>query len=439
MSEDLQKRYDHNSKIFLISYIFMGILSGITGDALMTYLNQVAPAIATSFATTMGLATLLTAFLVLCIPKIGYKKVLISGPIACIIGLVAVSMITNTIGIGIVTLLLMSGVCLFDAVLPPFLTQYTSPQKRDVMFSRVMYTNVIGMTIATFSGGSLIVWRFAAKLGVPYEQAKILTGDVAAFNQVQQAAYIGAHKDVLLMFVIVTALALIPLFFLKEVKSDYSEETKEKKGINWSVLANKYVILFLVYNLLIRFGASLIVPYFSIFLSSLGIDRSTVSQLVTAQYVAMVLFMMASPLVVKKFGKVIALGLLSALSIPFMILIANGDKFGSGMVLAVGLGLFFRSGFMNAANPISQSLPMEFVTKELRPAYSSILFICQSIGQTLAGIFTASFLFNDKFFGADGYRLAYYIAAVLYVIATVLLVTKFTKKYNRSETEKEAA
>ncbi|NEU05415.1 MULTISPECIES: MFS transporter [Clostridium] len=439
MSEELKKRYKHNSNMFIISYIFMGIMSGMAFDALVTFLNQAAPSVAASYSTYMGIATLLTAGLVALAPKLGYKKILISGPVLTILALVLVNVTGNTFVIMFVTLSLLAGVVLFDAILPPFLTQYTSVEERDKVFSRTLYTNVIGMTLATFSGGMLIVSRFASRLGITYGEAKSLSANIDGFTEAQNFAYTLAHKDVLLMFLIVGVLALLPLLLLKEVKADYevSTEGDTKQKIDWKVLGNKYALLYLVYNFLTRFGASLITPYFSVFLGTLGIDRSTVSTLVTAQYAAMVIFMIFSPWLSKTFGRVVSIGALAALSIPFMLIIGNGDKFGSMMVLAVGIGLFFRSGLMNAANPIVQSLPMEFVTKELRPAYSSIIFLSQAVAQTLAGIFTAAFLFNSAFFGQGGYRIAYYITAVIYSIATIIILTQFTKKFNRPKVKND--
>lgn len=43
------------------------------------------------------------------------------------------------------------------------------------------------------------------------------------------------------------------------------------------------------------------------------------------------------------------------------------------------------------------------------------------------GLFTEFYLFNTP----NGYANAYYIAAVIYVIASVLLLVFFAKKYNR--------
>ena len=437
MNEELLKRYKHNSKMFFLSYLFMGILSGIVNDTLITFLKQAQPGIANSYTIYSGIAILLTSALVAVISKVGYKKILVSGGVISIVGLVLVSFTRGWLSVSCITLALLLGLSLFDCVLPPFLTQYTTEEERDKVFSRTMYSNVAGMAIASYTGGMLIVWRFAARMGIGYAEAEALSSKAAEFTSAQNAAYISAHTDILLIFVVMAVLGTIPLLLLKEVKEDYSAQSEDgkKAKIDWKVLCNKYALLYLVYNSLIRFGASLIVPYFTIFLGTLGIGRAVVSKLVAVQTLAMVIFMVFSPWFSKKFGRVTSISALSLLSIPFMLIIGNGDKFGSMMVLAVGAGLFFKSGLMNAANPIVQSLPMEFVTKELRPAYSSVIFVSQSVVTILAGLFTAGFLFNDKFLGASGYRIAYYVTAVLYLIAIGVLATQFTKKFNRPQTE----
>lgn len=141
----------------------------------------------------------------------------------------------------------------------------------------------------------------------------------------------------------------------------------------------------------------------------------------------MVIFLLISPWVVKKVGNVIALGGLALLSIPFMLIIAKGKMFGSCMVLAVGIGLFFRSGFMNCANPLMNSLPMEFVPKNVLPAYNSLIFVAGGVTSIIAGLFTKYFLFKIP----GGYSKAYYVTAVIYVLASILLIVVYNKKYNR--------
>ena len=147
----------------------------------------------------------------------------------------------------------------------------------------------------------------------------------------------------------------------------------------------------------------------------------------------MVIFLFISPWVVKKLGNVIALGGLALLSIPFMLIIANGKIFGGAMVFAVGAGLFFRSGFMNCANPIMNSLPMEFISKNTRPAYNSLIFVAGGVTSIIAGQFTKFFLFKIP----GGYSKAYYITAVIYTLAAILLLVVYTKKYNRHKNDKK--
>jgi len=94
-----------------------------------------------------------------------------------------------------------------------------------------------------------------------------------------------------------------------------------------------------------------------------------------------------------------------------MLIIANGAMFGAYKVVAIGMALFLRSGFMNASQPVQQSLPMEFVSKEMRPVYSSIIFIIQGSAQFIAGGLGMKFLFTRP----EGYALAYYVTGIIYI------------------------
>ncbi|MFD3156055.1 MFS transporter [Haloimpatiens sp. FM7330] len=439
MSEEV-KRHKHNSWMFILAYVFMGILGGVALDTMVTFLDasEATKGIAASMAIIMGVGFYGGAALLLVIPKLGYKKVMAFGPISIVIGLLLITKVQSVALVAIAASIVMIGVCMFDAVLSPFLSCYTTEEERPKVFSTTIWTNIAGMVVGTYVGGKIISTRFATRLGIGYGEAKTLTEKVADFNPTQLAAYVGAHKDALLIFAVVAALALIPILMVKEDAKDYKVVKKEKKEkINWSAFFNKYIILYVVFIFLIRFGASLITPYYSVFLSRMGIDRSTTSTLISSQHFAIVLFVFASPWIVKKFGRVISLGGLALMSIPFMLLIANGSAFGSHMVMAVGLGLFLRAGFMNAAQPVQQSLPMEFVSKEARPAYNSVIYVAQGLAQVVAGILGKQFIFSKP----GGYGTAYYVTGVIYAIAAIMLLVIFTKKYNRlsSDDKKEQA
>lgn len=434
----MDKRFKRNSWMFIVAYIFMGILGGVSLDTMVTFLDasSATKGIAASMSIIMGVGFYGGAALLLVVPKLGYKKILALSPISIVIGILIITKFESVTLVAIAASVIMIGVCMFDAILSPFLSCYTSEEKREKIFSTTLWTNIAGMVFGTWSGGKLIASRFASRLNIDYAQAKALTGKIADFNPEQLSAYVGAHKDALLIYAVVAAITLIPILFIKEVDTDYKKVKNadgKKEKINWSAFFNKYIILYVVFSFLIRLGASLITPYFSVFLSRMGIDRDTTSQLISYQYFAMVIFIFVSPWIVKKLGRVISLGGLALCSIPFMLIIANGAAFGGNMVMAVGLGLFFRSGFMNAAQPVQQALPMEFVTKEARPAYNAVIYVAQGLAQVIAGILGKQFLFNKP----NGYSIAYYVTGTIYAIAAIMLIVVFTKNYNRPKVKEE--
>ena len=73
---------------------------------------------------------------------------------------------------------------------------------------------------------------------------------------------------------------------------------------------------------------------------------------------------MIGPKVMERLGHAKTLGIFVVLAMPFMLIIANGDKFGKYTVLITGIALFFRSGLANLAEPVESSLPMEMVEED---------------------------------------------------------------------------
>ena len=152
--------------------------------------------------------------------------------------------------------------------------------------------------------------------------------------------------------------------------------------------------------------------------------------MVSISYAAIVLFMLFTPYVVKKLGTVGTICFTVLLSVPFMLIIANGDRFGKAMIPMVGIGLFMRAGLANLGSPAESSLSMMIAPKHLRPAFTSVVNFMAGIVSIVSGNFTGKFLFATQ----EGYRSAYYIAAALYFLAALVMVTLF-QKYNRKEEE----
>ena len=444
------KRHIWNIWMFIISFTLSNIISGVIYDVYINYLQEVARPVAISFWSYYGYATFISAIMVLLVSKIGYKWTLLFCPATCFVALLSVLYIDIPIIYQITSVLSLVGLQLHYAILAPYIATHTNLGNKTVWYSRTYWIGYAGWVVMTFFGGLLTVARFAARLGQPFSVARTLTKDIEKLAPMMKAIYVNANEDVLLLTAIIAGISLLPILFIKEKKEDYKdfEENSKQNEINNNhtvrdrlvvikikfkqaskYLTNKYVLSYIIYWALINFGMGLFSPYYTVFLNrNLHIDRVTASLLVSLSYIALVLFMIFTPKAVKKFGQIITLAGVSLLSIPFMILIANGDKFGIYVIPVVGFSLFMRSGLMNLGYPVDSALPMEIVPKSLRPTMSFLVNSIAGVVSIFAGWYTGNVLFLDQ----SGYRTGYYIAAICYVIGCTLLLVIFTKKYNRS-------
>lgn len=436
--KDWDKRWKYNCAIFIISYIFMGAVTGITNDSYVSYLNLTVPDVVKALPMYASIATFIMAMMLLLVHKLGYKKIILFAPIVLIGSLLCCIYSTDGKVILISNILVNIGAGLFDFIYPLMFTSYTPKEKRISMFSRVMYCNLISQSILTFLNGKIVVWKFSKYLGISYDKASILSENSSALNSTQLGYYINSYQFALWIAIVFTVLGLACLFFLREKVEDYretEEEIEARKSENkftFKVFCNKYIIMWVVIFSIVRFGALLVTPYFPIYLNNfLHISRGTVSTIITFQTLSMVLGFLATPYLEKKFGSIVTISLTTIICIPLMLIMANGYIFGGNVAWIIGIVLFLRSGFANTSGPIQQSLPLTFVPKNLVPAYSSFIMVSNSIVGIFAGLYARySLLQTDA-----GYGNAYYIASALYFIASVMLLIVFYKKYNRGLSE----
>ncbi|MBZ6006439.1 MFS transporter [Paraclostridium bifermentans] len=434
------KRWKYNCAIFIISYIFMGAVTGITNDSYISYLNLTVPDVVKALPMYTSIGTFIMAMMLLLVHKLGYKKIIVFAPVVLIGALLSCIYSSNGKVILVANILVNVGAGLFDFIYPLMFTSYTPKEKRISMFSRVMYCNLISQSILTFLNGKIVVWKFSKYLGISYDKASALSENASKLTSTQMSYYINSYEFALWIAIVFAVLALGCLFFLREKVEDYRETEEEiaarkaENKFSLKVFCNKYIIMWVVIFSTIRFGALLITPYFPIYLNNfLHISRGTVSTIITFQTVAMVLGFLAAPYLEKKLGSIVTISLSMILCIPLMLIMANGTIFGGNIAWIIGSVLFLRSGLANASNPIQQSLPLTFVPKNLAPAYSSVILISNSIVGIFAGLFARYSLLKTD----TGYGKAYYIASTLYFIASVVLLIVFIKKYNRGLSEEE--
>ena len=438
MFETKLKKNRWNLIMFIISYTINNIISGIVYDVYINYLQDTSESLAKSFWSYYGYSAFVGAFLLLFISKIGYKKIVIFCSLACSVTLIAAAYFKETYIFYISTLFILTGIQLHFSVLSPYIATYAEFKEKIKWFSRAFYIGYVGFFLSTYLGGYFVVRLFAKYIGKNFHEAKEITATVLEMDSVTKGLYIDSMGKILMISGIISLLALIPAFLIKEEKEDYSYQKKEKHKLteiksNLKKLMKKNTVVYLIYWGLTNFGMGLFTSYFTVFLNRvLYIDKATSSLLVSISYGAMVIFMLFTDKCVKKFGQVVTLVGTSLMAIPFMLLIAQGDRFGNNMVWVVGISLFMRAGLMNLSSPIDSSFSMEIVEPELRPIYASIINFIAGIASIVSGYFTGKYLFVNL----EGYREAYYIAAEIYGVASLIFILNFMK-YNRVSSEEE--
>lgn len=437
-----ESRYKRNCFVYIVIYGLLGAVTGITNNTLVSYLDLAAPKVVTGLNIYTAIGSVLMAIMLIYIHKTGYKKVLVVAPILTIATMLAMIFTENTQIIAISYALLTAGVGIYDFMYPLMYSVYVPRKIRTFMMSAVMITNLVTQAIVTFFGGKVVVWVFSKIMGIGYDKASVLSGNQAHMTGSTLHNYITSYKSVIYIAIGFTILAFICSLFLKERPSDYTEteaelaERKAKKAVNFKMLAQKDIVLFVTFLALIRVGAYLVTPYFPIYLNNfLHIQRGTVSTIITLQTFAMLIGYTFAPWLEKKLGSIVSISVMTLSCTPLMLLMAKGNIFGSNVAIAIGIVLFLRSGLANASMPVQQSLQMALVPKNLRPAFSSLTTIVNAVVGIGVGLFTSLFLLKDP----SGYAIAYYIAAGFYVVACILLLI-LKKKYNRimeKESEEE--
>lgn len=368
--------------MIIISYFINNCVSGVVYDVYINYLQEIDIDIAKSFWGYYGYSMFISAFIITFINKIGYKKILFLSVGSCSIGLFG-------------TFLLQSGF---------FMT--------------------------TYLGGYATIEFFSRVTNRTYLEAKELSNSLDTMDSLLKSLYVTSMGRVILLLGIISLLGIIPLFFIKENREDYSEIREGNKNFVKDIfnkrreIFNRHSVLYLIYWGLNNFAIGLFVPYYTIYFNRyLNIDKVTTSLLLSLSYIAVVLFMFFTDTIAKLIGKVKILYLSILLAIPFMILVAEGNRFGDSRIWIIGVALFIRTGIMNLGSPIDSSLAVEVVNEKMVPLYTGIISFITGIAGVLSGQFTGKILFDLP----NGYKLGYYLGAGLYFIGALIIATNFSR------------
>lgn len=235
-------------------------------------------------------------------------------------------------------------------------------------------------------------------------------------KQLKFMGLVSAYRVALAVFSMVTLAGVAPCLKLKEEKkeelrpkeilSSAGEELKELVRTG----SQREVQSLLGYNVLIGFGAGLVIPYFNVFLThKLSVESDVVGLILSFSQGATAVAGLIAPLLAERFGKVATVVGTQVASIPFLLLIALPPN-----VYLVSFALFMRSALMNMSNPVASTFSMEIVGADRRGKMSSLSRIADNITRSASAAVAGYIMANWS------YEAPYFFTAALYLMASVV-------------------
>jgi MFS family permease len=215
--------------------------------------------------------------------------------------------------------------------------------------------------------------------------------------------------------------ALMPIMKLTEKKKTISAKSNFSglQNVKQNLFSLKMIILFAVAQLLIGFGAGLVIPYLNLYFADrFSASNSLIGLVISLGQGATAVAMIIGPMVVRKLGEVKAVAVLQLLSLPFLLLTAYTHEF-----WLAALGFLFRQALMNAGNPIQMSLMMSKVDDSMKGLANSVNQMVFNLGWALMGPVSTGIVL--KYGSYWGYATVFSITACLYLVGSIYFFIVF--------------
>lgn len=364
---DKLAHFSHNARLILIVSFLTGLALGgwrlLYNFYALSLDSQYNEAFLGTLQTLQSLSAIVMALPVAYLAgRFAHKKLLILISLLISSSMLGTVFFPITIPLIIFRMLFGVGFAAQQVVVAPFLMANTDDDERQWVFS---FNLGLAMT-ATFLGNSI-----GGSLPIIYS-------NIFSFSASDTLAYQWAIGTLAL----IALTAMLPLFFLKE-----SRHPVTVRETPWHLIRAYGMTLlpFLLPNLIVGLGAGLMQPFMNLYFRTVYQQSDFVIGLVfAAGAFSMAVAQFIAPPMADKVGKINAVILTQALSIPFLLLLAIGAFIVPGNSSSLTLWFIIavsaynvRLALMNMGNPIYQTFMLEGVPDKvsaLAVSLSSISF-----------------------------------------------------------------
>jgi len=291
----------------------------------------------------------------------------------------------------------------------PWLAENSTAEQRVSLFSLHFAFMTAANVVGNLLGGTL---------------TDIFSIFVSDINSIRFTLIIGA---------IIYLIGIFPTTKFDELpKQKPAEKKKFNPTIAWKNDGMKLIVLFAIAQLLIGFGAGLVIPYLNLYFADrFKASTTSIGLIISLGQAATALAMFIGPLVVKKVGDVKAVVYLQLASLPFLLLTAYTEH-----LWLAALGFLFRQALMNAGNPIQMSLMMSKVNDSMKGLANSVNQMVFNLGWAFMGPVSTGIVV--KYGSYWGYAYVFTITATLYLIGSIYFFLVFKGFTGKKDTTASA-
>jgi MFS family permease len=325
--------------------------------------------------------------------RVGRKRCIILGTTIVALSMGGLISFTSQTVLVAMNALLGFGSTLNYVSFAPFMMENAAQKERVHLFSVQAAMNILGYTLGAYLGGTF---------------PSLVTGSQT-----------DALRTTLLIGMLLCCTAVFPLLMLQE----------EKKKILFSrriVVSGGLLKRFLLTNVLIGFGAGLIVPFFNIFFRvRMQASMETIGLIFALGNVTMGIATFAAAPLASRWGKVRSIVLTELGSLPFLLMIAYSPR-----LELVTLGFIARGALMNMGNPISSAFMMENLKEEERATVNGIVMGGWNGSWAVSNVVAGNLMSRGL------YQLPFVITSSLYAVSSALYYLFFRSLEKTHQVEK---
>ncbi|OGX20705.1 MAG: hypothetical protein A3K54_01465 [Omnitrophica WOR_2 bacterium RBG_13_44_8] len=401
--------FNKNARILLLNIFLMGIGMSVFSLLFNLYLLRMGYGedqigiYQMSIGASVAILSIPSGYI---IDRFGFKKPMITASVIIVLAVICQASFFPIAAIIFFTFIYGGCTSLLMVADNPFMMENSTNNERTHLFS----ISFALMMITGFFGGLL---------------GGYLPGLIVKILKLSSDDYLSYRYSLYVSILFVVA-SLIPFFFIEEKKRDNPSYRGLLDRFRISKINNKRLFAkLLIPNVLIGFGAGLIVPFINVYLENqVGASTSVIGLIFSLTSALTGLASFGVPLLTKRFGKINTVVLTQLFSLPFLIGITL-----SGFLPMVAFFVLARSVLMNLSTPAISNFSMESVGPDEKSLFSGFS------GVAWNGTWAISNIAAGFIMARISYLIPYYICAALYFLASTLYFIFFRKSEKREAVE----